>query len=106
MNSIETRIAELVTGVLAEGAYCCKLESVSEGAEKPATVLVTMSCQHHNTYSFEVHYGGPMTEPEETVLMRRIACEIVRHISQAPSQQQKERNRLTSSFPVEDGETT
>ncbi|SRR5216683_5287095 len=109
MNHIEARITELVERVLAEAAYCCGLQSVSDIAEKPLTVLVTMSCQHHNTYSFEVHFGGFGGEPEEkddSVLMRRIAGEIVRNLSQIPSEQQKERNRLTSSFPMEDGGST
>lgn len=44
------------------------------------TVLITMHCRNHNTYSFEVRYDAGHNEPgerDDSVLMRRIAHGIV-----------------------------
>ena len=87
MSLIEARIIELTKSIQAVGAYCCRLESVKDMAEKPMTVLVTMRCQHHKTYSFEIPYSGSQknsVEKDDSVLRRRIAGGIVEHITQAP----------------------
>jgi hypothetical protein len=79
MTKIEDRMSTLAARVKSECAYCCNLESVRDIATKPGTALVTMRCRHHNTYRFEVYYGGN-DQPEErddSVLMRRIARGIV-----------------------------
>ncbi len=83
MNQIEARITDLVRWVRAEGAYCCKLDNVKDLAAKPRAVRVTMRCQHHDIYSFEVHYDIPANEPDEdenSHLMRQIALGIVTNI--------------------------
>ena len=80
MNQIETRIAELVNWVRVDGAYCCRLQSVRDMVEKPATVLVMMRCQYQDA-SFEVHYGsarGEAPEEDDAILKRRIALGIVK----------------------------
>lgn len=79
MSQIETKMAELVNRVVAEGAYCCRLASVKALAEKPASVLVTMQCQRHKTYNFEVasRVKGQLSEEQrDSSLMKQIANAI------------------------------
>ena len=86
MNLIEARIIELTKWILAVGAYCCRLDSVKDMTEKPMTVLVSLCCPHHGTYSFEVPYGDERkncVEKDDSILRRLIASEIVEHM-QAP----------------------
>lgn len=80
MKLIEARMIELAGQVQADCAYCCTVGSIKDMGEKPMTVLVTMRCHHHNTYSFEVNYCRVDVETEErrdAVLMGRIARGIV-----------------------------
>jgi hypothetical protein len=83
VNKIEEKIIELAKWVRAEGAYCCKPDEVKDLAESH-TARITMHCQHHNTYSFEVPYVDPVSKTEQledSDLMHRIARGIVRHFS-------------------------
>jgi hypothetical protein len=83
MNLRESKVADLVHWVRAEGAYCCGLDNVTDLAEKPAAIRVTMRCRYHDTYSFEVCYGSPESQTkddEDSYLMRSIALGIVTNI--------------------------
>ena len=86
MKQIESRITGLVKWVLSQGAYCCKLEGVSDLTGTPATAQVTMRCSYHSTYSFDVNYaiqGRELKEEDDSVILRQIAFGIVQNISKS-----------------------
>ena len=77
MGEMEERIIELVIRVCVEGAYCCRLSNVRIG-DSARAARITMRCERHIGYTFDLDYGGGNENAQQdSVLMRQICKGLV-----------------------------